>query len=933
MERTLDLLKRDVKNQYKRFDSNRDYVNRYNKNIDKKYKDMTGNDIDDKTRDFLYKKSPDKFKYREDSSKKLERKSFPYYVTYYEEVPYYHPEEGGYYHSGMQAMKSVGFESKQEANEYAKELADELELTQKYNNHYSSDSKYIGDNVHVYVEKEKDYLGQEKGDSVYESLKEDLDKSDYLKFTDEVVQAVIDIVMQHKNVSSQQIKDAVSYCNQFVVDEVDYWFDESLKTKLNSLLKQLHEGKMSPEDAADSKLLASMFNKLQYRKNAKFTPEENAVLAKYGLKRQQHTIVDDNNNNLFQHQHTPANLDLIYVDYNGRMHAKPNEVNYADRARKMSDRKYADHINFIKRSRETNFENAEKIYQNKQMTQNLNDMKKLLSKNDLFYNEDLKIKLNGLLRQLHEKEMSDEDKHDNEILKGIYTKINGKKVGKNTFTPEEQEILKKYGLDSWGYRGQTKMVTDAGRKDVVKDNETKSSWRKPAKFNKINYADRARKIDDRDYAQNINNRKYYNQSFDDAEKEFQNKQLTKNVDNMKSLLKSRKYHQDQIDNSDKNLQKRLDDIEQTYQKDLQAANDDVEWKRSYYGRNILDAQDRIDKLLDKHKVKECLKRLSEAMSPEDEADTELLKNIYYKILNRSNAKLTPEEQAVINKYNLKRVDKNLVDSDYNALFSGKHNSKVNYADKARKLSDRNYAKDIEQNYRYRGKTFQDKEQDKINQDISADVEQMKSALYDRKRAKANFDDAERNYRFKTYNAEVNKQNRIDREKRSKDDQLNYHKNSLDKVNSEIKSMLKKESLNEDAANKVRIKTGLTGEKNSEILNSVIGQMSDGIWENSPGMTGYWYPVNIDGTDIVVDNVMDFKYGDKYVTNKYYHMSEAEVKRFFANKIKQIAQEWLNDNNLNPYKNWNAECDEICTYLDRGSDVTIADAYNAYKALK
>ena len=34
---------------------------------------MTGNDIDDKTRDFLYKKSPDKFKYREDSSKKTSK--------------------------------------------------------------------------------------------------------------------------------------------------------------------------------------------------------------------------------------------------------------------------------------------------------------------------------------------------------------------------------------------------------------------------------------------------------------------------------------------------------------------------------------------------------------------------------------------------------------------------------------------------------------------------------------------------------------------------------------------------------------------------------------------------------------------------------------------------------------------------------------------
>ena len=47
-----------------------------------------------------------------------------------------------------------------------------------------------------------------------------------------------------------------------------------------------------------------------------------------------------------------------------------------------------------------------------------------------------------------------------------------------------------------------------------------------------------------------------------------------------------------------------------------------------------------------------LKRLTEAnISPEDEEDTKVLYRIYKKKMKRSNAALTPEEKAVLKKYN------------------------------------------------------------------------------------------------------------------------------------------------------------------------------------------------------------------------------------------------------------------------------------------
>ena len=42
-----------------------------------------------------------------------------------------------------------------------------------------------------------------------------------------------------------------------------------------------------------------------------------------------------------------------------------------------------------------------------------------------------------------------------------------------------------------------------------------------------------------------------------------------------------------------------------------------------------------------------------------------------------------------------------------------------------------------------------------------------------------------------------------------------------------------------------IDTGLAGDKAKDILDSVIGQMSDGMWENSPAMEHYWPFIDVE----------------------------------------------------------------------------------------
>lgn len=117
-----------------------------------------------------------------------------------------------------------------------------------------------------------------------------------------------------------------------------------------------------------------------------------------------------------------------------------------------------------------------------------------------------------------------------------------------------------------------------------------------------------------------------------------------------------------------------------------------------------------------------------------------------------------------------------------------------------------------------------------------------------------------------------------------------------------------------------IDTGLFDRKAEEVLLSVIGQLSDGIWENSRGMEKYWQYADIitKGSEIYISvNTENYESG-------YRGKSEQDIKRYFAQKVKQIVKEegleWSRDNT------------EISAYLDRGSDVTVQDAYRVYDKL-
>ena len=127
-----------------------------------------------------------------------------------------------------------------------------------------------------------------------------------------------------------------------------------------------------------------------------------------------------------------------------------------------------------------------------------------------------------------------------------------------------------------------------------------------------------------------------------------------------------------------------------------------------------------------------------------------------------------------------------------------------------------------------------------------------------------------------------------------------------------------------------IKTGL-GKKYKDMLSAVIGQMSDGYWENSPMMQGYWRFCKIgtagDEVTIEVDGGYGASVGPRYIENRFHGMSDDAVKKFFADKIKFLIKE-------EGLGKWD-RCNENETdFLSYGSPrYRVKDCYYAYEILK
>ena len=96
-----------------------------------------------------------------------------------------------------------------------------------------------------------------------------------------------------------------------------------------------------------------------------------------------------------------------------------------------------------------------------------------------------------------------------------------------------------------------------------------------------------------------------------------------------------------------------------------------------------------------------------------------------------------------------------------------------------------------------------------------------------------------------------------------------------------------------------IQTGLENTPvNDSIMSSVLSQMSDGYWEESSYMRGYWKCADVYGRgsgielDIYPHNRI---WGSDYtIQNRFYGMNDGQILLFFARKIRFLARQNLKD---------------------------------------
>lgn len=134
-----------------------------------------------------------------------------------------------------------------------------------------------------------------------------------------------DVKPTEDEVSEEEADDVIE-------DDVD---DDDFLEALSNKLSQMNEAEMSDEDKRDNQILRSIYNKTQRRANAALTPEEQAVLDKYGLYR------STGNKDIMMAGKDAYHANTITSPHNyfvGGVDVRDDRVNLADRARKMPNR-------------------------------------------------------------------------------------------------------------------------------------------------------------------------------------------------------------------------------------------------------------------------------------------------------------------------------------------------------------------------------------------------------------------------------------------------------------------------------------------------------------------------------------------------------------------------------------------------------------------
>lgn len=179
------------------------------------------------------------------------------------------------------------------------------------------------------------------------------------------------------------------------------YLNESIENNIddNLYLAELNEAAMSAEDKHDSEILKSIIDKTHVRTNAKLTPEEKDILAKYGLDRYQNEVIipkargysiSDENLSNPRGGNVRERAGIRYYDQADPRrvyHNDPSQVNYADIARKRGARAQAK-VDAILGDKITKYADERRSFKNKQWYRDYH--KEYVDQADAAYQEAIK---------------------------------------------------------------------------------------------------------------------------------------------------------------------------------------------------------------------------------------------------------------------------------------------------------------------------------------------------------------------------------------------------------------------------------------------------------------------------------------------------------------------------------------------------------------
>ena len=129
----------------------------------------------------------------------------------------------------------------------------------------------------------------------------------------------------------------------------------------------------------------------------------------------------------------------------------------------------------------------------------------------------------------------------------------------------------------------------------------------------------------------------------------------------------------------------------------------------------------------------------------------------------------------------------------------------------------------------------------------------------------------------------------------------------------------------------RVHTELFTDIAKDAIDSVFGQLSDGIWENSHQMEQYWQFAHVERdlngeVVIVVDKITGKIHGHgsncKWTSNAFAEMTDNRVLEFLGKKLREIANIEFKDKDLKP----DHSSQRTMEYLTRNTPITAEMAY-------